>query len=118
MAVDANYRSSDMFLVEVQCEASGTPFKVFDSDAPAKFRVLDMWGYMTGAGAASDTVKLTDGSSDIVTAIAVNAASDKDVIRAAEIDHAKNEISAGGSLHVVTASGALCKVFILCEWTD
>lgn len=118
MGVDSKYRSSDMFLIEVQCEASGTPFKVFDSDAPAKFRVLDMWGYMTGAGASTDSVKLTDASSDIVTAIDVSSASDKDVIRAAVIDDAKNEISAGGSLHVVTVSGALCKVFILCEWTD
>jgi len=118
MAVDAKYRSSDIFLCEVQCEASGTPFKIFDSDAPAKFRVLDMFGYMTGAGATSDTVKLTDGSSDIVTAVDVSAYSDKDIIRAAAIDDAKNEIAAGGSLHVVTASGALCKVFVLCEWTD
>lgn len=118
MSVDAKVRSMDLFLCEVQCEASGTPFKIFDSDAPAKFRVLDMFGYMTGAGASSDTVKLTDGSDDIVTAVDVSSASDKDVIRAAVIDDAKNEISAGGSLHVVTASGALCKVFILCEWTD
>lgn len=112
-AVEAKYRSSDVFVIDVDTEAATAV--VFSSDAPAKFRVIDVL-VIALATAGSGTVKITDGTSDITDAIV--AATDKAVTRAGTIDDAKNEISAGGSLSVVVANAADARVIITCVWTD
>ncbi len=115
MGVDAKYRHQDIFLVEVITVVGTSSYKPFDADAPAKFRVIDFWAYSALAG-AGDTVKLTDGTTDITDAL--DMATDKDLKRATTIDDAANEIAVDGTLEVVTASGAVCRAFALCVWTD
>ncbi len=112
MTVISKYFSDDMFLIEVLTVAGTSEDKVFDGDAPASFTVIDAWviSELTGAG---DTVKVTDGTDDIVAAM-VTATIDL-LVRAVDIDLAKATIAAGGSLSTVTASGAAARVFILCK---
>ena len=109
------YRHQDAFVLDVLTVAGTSEYKVYDSNAPAKFRVIDVQtiSALTGSG---DTGKVTDGTSDITDAISVDT--DNETERAATIDDAKNEISAGGSLYVVTASGAVARVLIYCVFTD
>lgn len=115
MAVEAKHRHQDIFIVEVLTVAGTSSYKPFDGDNPAKFRVIDVWAYSALAGAA-DTVKVTDGTTDITDALDMSG--DKDVKRATTIDDSVNEIAFDGTLEVVTASGAVCRVFILCVNTD
>jgi len=77
-------------------------------------RVVAVWGVMTGAGAASDTVKVTDGTNDITTAQDVSAKGDKALFMFADIDDARRDITAGISLHAINASSALVDVYVLC----
>jgi hypothetical protein len=80
--------------------------------------VVGLKGYMTGAGAATDSVVLKRGTDAITDTIDVSALSDKDLFECASIDDAYNEIGASHSLNLVTASGALCRVSVECEWVD
>ena len=66
---------------------------------PFKARVVDAWSVNTSGNGLTWT--LTDGSSDIVPAVTV-AASDKDIDRAAQIDDAKSDLAAAGTLKVTT----------------
>lgn len=93
--------------------SSESDVKIFDL-APFKFRVLDMYLVMYGAGAAGDTVDVQDASANSIIggSIDVAAAGDTDVLRAVEIDDAFYEIAKDGDLRVVTASGALAEVYI------
>lgn len=115
MGVDAKHRHQDIFLIEVITVAGTSSYKPYDADNPAKFRVIDAWAYSALAG-AGDTVKVTDGTTDITDAM--DMATDKALKRATTIDDAANEIAFDGTLEVVTASGAICRVFILCVHTD
>lgn len=76
-------------------------------------RVVFIWFLMTGAGTASDTVKVTDGTNDICTAVDVSAKADKALFLPADIDDARRDIAAGTELHAVGAGGATCDVFVL-----
>ncbi len=115
MGIIALYRHQDLFIIEVLTVAGTATIEVYDSDVPFGFKVIDMYAIslLTGSG---DTVKLTDGSSDIVAAI--STATIDLLTRAVDIDLAKATIAAGGSLDVVTASGAAARVFIVCVATN
>lgn len=115
MGVDAKHRHQDVFIVEVITVAGTSSYKPYDADNPAKFRVIDAWAYSALTG-ASDTVKVTDGTTDITDAM--DMAIDKDLKRAVSIDDAANEIAVDGTLEIVTASGAVCRIFVLCVHTD
>ncbi len=83
----------------------------------AKTRVLDAWVVKTGgAGGASDTIQLKNGSDAISDAVDINIA-DKVVARVGTIDDAYHEIAAGGTLRVARtkSSGANveCEVYVL-----
>jgi hypothetical protein len=78
--------------------------KVFDSNAPYKFEVIDVVVQPRGAS-ANGTMKLTNGTSDITDTIA--CATDKTLDRAATIDNAYSTISQGGSLSIVCAGDAV-----------
>lgn len=113
MSIDSKARHMDLFTIEVDTE--GASLTIFDADAPAKFRIVDMT-VLSITTQSSGTVKLTDGSSDITNAIV--AAVTKVVTRAGTIDPAKNEIAAGGTLKVVVANAADARLLISCVRTD
>ena len=93
---------------------AGTNDKTFTAPKNLPFKVIDAWGYMTGAGASSDTVQIFNGTDAITASKDVSALSDKDRFAFASIDDAYNEIASEGTLKVTTASDALCEVFVLC----
>lgn len=70
-----------------------------------KIRVLDAHLILRGAGVASATLQVKNGSTAITDAMAASG-SDKAIVRAASIDDASYEIAAGGTLRVTGASGA------------
>ena len=115
MGTIAKFMESDIFIIEVLTEAATSEEKVFDSDAPAAFQVIDAWviSELTGSG---DTVKITDGTNDIVAAM--STATLDLLVRATDIDLTYSKIAAGESLSTVTASGAAGRVFIVCKRTN
>lgn len=70
-----------------------------------KVRVIDAWLVLRGAGVATTTLQVKNGSSAITDAMAASG-SNKAVVRAAQIDAAAHEIAAGGTLRVTSATGA------------
>jgi len=77
---------------------------IFDSNAPFKFRVIDAWAVST-KGDNSGTWNVNDGTDPIVSAVAYGTG-DTDIARAAEIDDAKHEIAASGSLKIANSETA------------
>jgi len=77
---------------------------IFDSNAPFKFRVIDAWAVSTKGG-NSGTWNVNDGTDPIVSAVAYGT-DDTDIARAAEIDDAKHEIAASGSLKIANSETA------------
>ena len=112
------YQSADLFLIQVRQDTGSlvSSVKVYDANAPAKFRIIKAWGVMTGAGDTGDKVKIDDGTTVITDDVDVAAKSDKDAFDFASIDDAKRDIAAGGTLQVVWTSNAICDVFMLCAW--
>ena len=82
---------------------------------PAKCRVLDAVGVMIGAGATSDTWKITDGTNDITAAVDVSSASDKDRSPAGSIDDAHYDLIPGTDTltHTVASAAAVIAVVTL-----
>ncbi len=115
MAVDEKYVSSELFIIEALTASGSATLKIYDADAPAAFKVLDMW-VMGEPGGSSDTVKLTDGTDDIVAALTVTTTDL--IVRAADIDQAKAKVAAGGTLQLETASAATARCYILCRRTN
>lgn len=70
-----------------------------------KTRVVDAWLVLRGAGVATTTLQLKNGTNAITDAMAASG-SDTDLVRAAKIDDAYHEIAAGGTLRVTSATGA------------
>ena len=104
--------------VLVQPAIAGTAtYRLYDANAPKRFRVIRVWGVMTGAGGAGDTVVVNDGANNITNVVSVAALADQDVWDAVQIDDAQHTVDKGGSLRVVTASDALSIVYIECIWT-
>ena len=85
------------------------------------FRVIDVWAVHTGgAGEASDTLTIKNGSSAITNALDWSGA-DKAVVRAAEIDDAQHELQADDELTASPADNdagddvGAGVVYVLCE---
>jgi len=78
--------------------------KVFDSDAPFKFRIVDVVIEPRGAS-TNGTMKITNGTNDITNAMV--CAVDKTMVRAGTIDNAYSTIAKGGSLSIVCAGDAV-----------
>lgn len=66
--------------------------------------MLDVTVLNKGAGTASDTITITDGTTAITDAIDISGA-DKTVARAATIDDAVYAIAASGTLRVTETDG-------------
>jgi predicted RecA/RadA family phage recombinase len=70
-----------------------------------KTRVIDAWLVLRGAGVASCTLQVKNGTTAITDAMAASGA-DKALVRCASLDDASWEIAAGGTLRVTSAAGA------------
>lgn len=70
-----------------------------------KFTVIDAHAVLKGAGTASDAYQVFNGSNAISDAVDISSASDKDIVRIGEIDDARMEIAAGGTLKVTSTGG-------------
>lgn len=70
-----------------------------------KTRVIDAWLILTGAGVASATLQIKNGSNAITDEMAASG-SDQALVRAASINDAYHEIAAGGTLRITGANGA------------
>ena len=109
-----NEKGAPVFVVSSGATSSAASSYDLIAKADFKFRVIDSWLVMTGAGASSDTVKLTDGTNDITDAVDLSSAGDTDRLAVGEIDDAYYTIDAGGTLKAVTASAATCIIYALC----
>lgn len=70
-----------------------------------KTRVIDAWLVLRGAGVATTTLTVKNGTTAITNAMAASGA-DTTLVRAGTIDDAAWEIAAGGTLRVTSATGA------------
>ncbi len=70
-----------------------------------KTHVMDAWLVLKGAGVATTTLQVKNGTNAITDAMAASG-SDQALVRAASINDAYNEIAAGGTLRVTSATGA------------
>lgn len=103
------------FLLSVQTVTGTTDYDLFNP-VERPFRIIQAWGVMTGAGAASDTVVVQNGSTAITDTADLSVFSDKDAFSFSQLDDAQWELDKGDVLQLTTASDALCKVYLLCEW--
>jgi len=106
------------FCFEVTTVA-GTATYVLSDAVPKQLRVLDAWCVKTAAaGGAGDTVTVEDeDGNDITDAMDLNIA-DTTIARATTLDDANSDIPKGTGLQVLTASGAVARVYVLCAWVD
>ena len=92
------------------------------NDTPFTFLVTRAYGYMTGAGAASDTAVLQRVRTGTTTAITntadVSVMSDTDQWDFGQINDAANSVASGDTLRLTTASGALTNVFAEGFWVE
>lgn len=70
-----------------------------------KTHVMDAWLVLKGAGVDTTTLQVKNGANAITDAMAASG-SDQALVRAASINDAYNEIAAGGTLRVSSATGA------------
>ena len=82
--------------------------------APDNLRVTTAWVVMTGAGAGGDTVQLTNQSGNAITeALDVSAFIDGRQAHFQNVNDAYTDITKwSGDIFVVTASDALCRVYV------
>jgi len=92
---------------------SGTNEKVYDANAPFKFKLLFAWALSIDATGDADA-KWSDGTTDITDGMDCSAG-DKAVDICATIDDAKYEIAEGGTLQAVCDAHA--RVYALCQRT-
>ena len=93
-------------------DISGAATTVVVSDAPFSFRIIDAWSI--GTSADGGTWKVTDGTSDIISAVTQGAA-DKEIDRAADVDDAKYTVLKGGDVKIVSTGASFSgTVYILC----
>lgn len=102
------------FLLE-QDTVAGTLSYDIGKDLGFAYKVIDVRGYMIGAGSGTQSVALHDsGSNVIMTAVDVSSHADKAVIIPALIDDAYVEISKSEWLKVVTVDDALVRLHVRC----
>jgi hypothetical protein len=70
-----------------------------------KTRVIDAWLILRGAGVATTTLQVKNGTNAITNAMAASG-SDQAIVHAGTINDANWEIAAGGTLRVTSATGA------------
>lgn len=102
------------FVLSYKLTSSDSTINFYNANVPAKLRVIDAWVVMHGAGDTGDKVKLTDGTTDITDDLDVSSASDEDRTTFAQLDDATWEIDKDGTLTIISTSGALAEVFVLC----
>ena len=77
-----------------------------DTTIQEKMTVTDVHVIMTGAGASSDTIRVTNGTgSNHITAALDVSGSAGDIVRAANLTTANITVAAGGTLRVTTVDG-------------
>ena len=124
--VEDKYLKDDQLLLEAAVKGrtavttSGTPYlpmaievvtaagagAVLDTTITEKFVVTDVHVHMTGAGASSDTVRVTNGAgTDHITVALDVSGSAGDVVRAANLTAANTTIAASGVLRITTVDG-------------
>lgn len=108
-----DYYGGVSYMLSAQTSAGTSTYQLFPGGAPFAVKVIRVRGIMTGAGAASDTVQVQDGSSNAISnAIDVSALSEDDTFEEATIDTTYYTIQKGSNLKIVTASDALALVFV------
>jgi hypothetical protein len=96
---------------EQVCVAATTTYNLFPQGFERSARVVGFRGVMTGAGTASDTVRLaavdgtTGTATNITEAIDVSALSDNDWFSAASLDDTARSLKVGDYLRITTAGG-------------
>ena len=99
--------------------------KLWDSNSPFNFRIVNAWGVMLRAGTSSDTVvvqRIRSGTTAAITDTAdIAAQADKKIFDFSELDDDYWSISKGDTLQVVTTGGVttseMCQVYLLCVRT-
>ena len=104
------------FVIRVPTDSTNSTYNVYSSNSPRRLEVIYATGTMTGAGAAADTVVINNGSNAITDTLDVSSLADTDVFDFTKISDTYYRVNKGGSLSVVTASAALCVVYIHCMW--
>jgi len=66
-----------------------------------KMRILDAWGVSSKAS-NSGTWKITDGTDDVITTVSYGTG-DADISRADSLVDAKNDITSGGTIHLINS---------------
>jgi hypothetical protein len=105
MMASAKFYSHDLAVVHL------TPGDTWT--VPADAFVLLVWYEMVGAGATSDTIQLTDGTTAITDAVDVSAKGDKAIGLVGTIDDAVRSLTNGKVLTSVPVSSALADLFVL-----
>lgn len=109
------------FEIEFTTNATDSTYD-WKNDAGKSFIVTQCYGYMTGAGAPSDTVKAGNAgpsaTGDITDTGDLSAMGDAYQFDLSEIDDDYNEIKHGDTLRVTTASDALCKLHVRGFWKE
>lgn len=113
LALAGNKLGAPHFCFDLDTDSTNSTYTVVAS-APFKFRVVAVRGHMIGAGAASDTVVVKNGSNSITDTVDVSTLSDKEVVAFNTLDDAYSDVARGGSLVVTTASAALVRLSIEC----
>lgn len=113
--VNIQYSSAGEFVVQLETAAGMTANRISAADFKSPCRLLHAEAIMTGAGAASDTVKIqrrTGASTrtDVSDAVDVSAKADKAVFAFGTIDDAEVDFGNGDAVELLTASDALCRV--------
>ena len=103
-------------MIRVPTDSTNSTYNVYSSNSPRRLEVIYATGTMTGAGAAADTVVINNGSNAITDTLDVSSLADTDVFDFTKISDTYYRVNKGGSLSVVTASAALCVVYIHCMW--
>lgn len=71
-----------------------------------KTRVVQVWLVLRGAGVATTTLQVKNGTTNAITDAMAASGSDQAVVYAASLNDAYWEIAAGGTLRVTSATGA------------
>jgi hypothetical protein len=101
------------FVVAFQTVAGTSDLDAFDTTVGIPFpaRVINMWGFKTGAAGVGDTVTLKKNTTAISDAIDCNIA-DNLLLTPASMDDAQMDLARGDNLRLSQASDALARVYV------